>query len=60
MHALSLILGTTLNRKWFLLTGVVARFLFQYGLQGWCPPLPILRRLGLRPQGEISTRRRRR
>jgi hypothetical protein len=51
---LSLLLGTTVNRKWFLLTGVVASFLLQHGLQGWCPPLPILRRFGLRTQGEID------
>jgi len=51
---LSLLLGTTVHRRWFLLTGVVAGFLLQHGLQGWCPPLPILRRLGLRTQGEID------
>ncbi|WP_407921819.1 hypothetical protein, partial [Corallococcus sp. AB049A] len=27
-------------------------FLLQHGLQGWCPPLPLLRRLGLRTRGE--------
>ncbi|MCY1036064.1 DUF2892 domain-containing protein [Corallococcus sp. BB11-1] len=56
---LSLLLGVTVNRKWLLLTGVVASFLLQHGLQGWCPPLPLFRRLGLRTRGR-STRRRRR
>jgi len=26
----------------------------QHGLQGWCPPLPLLRRLGIRTRGEID------
>jgi len=29
-------------------------FLLQHGMQGWCPPLPILRRLGVRTRGEID------
>lgn len=49
-----LVLGLTVNRKWFLLPGVVLPFLLQHGLQGWCPPLPVLRRLGVRTRGEID------
>jgi hypothetical protein len=49
-----LLLGLTVNRKWFLLPGVVLTFLLQHGLQGWCPPLPVLRRLGLRTRREID------
>ena len=49
-----LILGTTVNRKWLYLTGGVLTFLLQHGLQGWCPPLPILRRLGIRTRSEID------
>lgn len=49
-----LVLGLTVNRKWFLLPGVVLPFLLQHGLQGWCPPLAILRRLGVRTRGEID------
>ena len=49
-----LILGLTKNRKWLLLPGVVLPFLLQHGLQGWCPPLPLLRRLGIRTRGEID------
>jgi hypothetical protein len=49
-----LILGTTFNRKWLLLPGIVLPFLLQHGLQGWCPPLPVLRRLGVRTRGEID------
>ena len=49
-----LILGLTKNRKWLLLPGIVLPFLLQHGLQGWCPPLPLLRRLGIRTRGEID------
>lgn len=52
-----LVLGVTANRKWLLLTGVVLPFLLQHGLQGWCPPLPVLRRLGVRTRGEIDRER---
>lgn len=50
----SLVLGMMVNRKWFYLTGGVLTFLLQHGLQGWCPPLPVLRRLGIRTRGEID------
>jgi len=49
-----LILGITVNRKWLYLTGGVLTFLLQHGVQGWCPPLPILRRMGIRTRGEID------
>lgn len=49
-----LVLGMTVNRKWLFLTGGVLTFLLQHGLQGWCPPLPVLRRLGVRTRGEID------
>ena len=49
-----LVLGLTVHRRWFALPGVVLPFLLQHGLQGWCPPLPLLRRLGVRTRGEID------
>lgn len=49
-----LVLGTTVNRKWLALPAVVLGFLFQHGVQGWCPPLPVLRRMGVRTRGEID------
>jgi hypothetical protein len=49
-----LILGLAKNRKWLLLPGIVLPFLLQHGVQGWCPPLPLLRRLGIRTRGEID------
>ncbi|OLS35468.1 hypothetical protein BTR22_15310 [Alkalihalophilus pseudofirmus] len=47
-------LGLTVNRKWHLLSGVVGGFLLQHALQGWCPPLSIIRRLGIRTPYEIN------
>ncbi len=47
-------LGVTVNKKWFLLPAVVLPFLFQHAVQGWCPPIPVMRRLGIRTQQEID------
>jgi len=52
-----LLLGVTVNRKWLLLPGVITVFLFQHAIQGWCPPVPILRRLGVRTSAEINEER---
>jgi len=49
-----LLLGLTVNRKWLALPTVVLSFLLQHSLQGWCLPLPLLRRLGVRTRGEID------
>lgn len=53
----SVILGRFVNRKWFYLSMGVTGFLAQHALQGWCPPLPILRRLGVRTCREIEQER---
>lgn len=50
----SIFLGLTVNRKWLLLTGTVMGFLMQHAIQGWCPPVPILRKRGVRTRGEID------
>ena len=49
-----LLLGITVNRKWLALPAIVLPFLLQHGLQGWCPPLPVLRRMGVRTREEID------
>lgn len=54
---LGVTLGATVDRRFFALPAVVAAFLLQHALQGWCPPLPILRRLGVRTQTEIERER---
>ena len=54
---IGLTLGATVNRKWFMFPVVVAGFLLQHAVQGWCPPVPVLRRLGFRTQSEIDEER---
>lgn len=51
---LSTALGLTVNKKWFLLTGAVGGFLLQHALQGWCPPVEVFRRMGVRTSSEIN------
>ena len=48
-----LALGAGIDRRWYALPAVVAGFLLQHALQGWCPPLPVFRRLGVRTAAEI-------
>jgi hypothetical protein len=49
-----LVMGLFGKRKWFLLPIVVSGFLLQHGVQGWCPPLPVFRALGIRTRREID------
>jgi len=51
------VLGKFVNRKWLYLSMGVTGFLAQHALQGWCPPLPILRRMGIRTCQEIEHER---
>ncbi|MCC6888153.1 MAG: DUF2892 domain-containing protein [Hyphomicrobiales bacterium] len=45
------------SRRWFLLPMAVSGFLLQHAVQGWCPPVPVLRRLGFRTSYEIEQER---
>ncbi|HZR15879.1 MAG TPA: DUF2892 domain-containing protein [Verrucomicrobiae bacterium] len=54
---LGVILGTASSRKWFVLPVIVGGFLLQHAIQGWCPPVPVLRRLGVRTRLEIEQER---
>jgi hypothetical protein len=51
------VLAATVDRRFLAVPGVVAAFLLQHALQGWCPPLPVLRRFGLRTAQEINRER---
>jgi hypothetical protein len=51
------ILAATTHRRWLLVPGLVTGFLLQHALQGWCPPLPLLRRAGFRTAAEINEER---
>jgi len=50
---LGIALGLFVDRRFFLLPAAAATFLLQHAFQGWCPPLPLLRRLGIRTSAEI-------
>ncbi len=50
-------LGLTKARKWFAIPIIVQGFFLQHALQGWCPPLILLRRLGIRTADEINQER---
>ena len=54
---IGLTLGATVDRRWFIFPAVVAGFLLQHAVQGWCPPMPVFRRLGFRTQTEIDYER---
>ena len=51
------VLGVAADRRFLLLPALVAAFLLQHALQGWCPPVPALRRLGIRTAAEIHRER---
>jgi hypothetical protein len=48
------LLGTVVSKKWFLLTVGVLGFLIQHATTGWCPPVPLFRRFGVRTRTEID------
>ena len=52
-----LLLGVARSRKWLLVSLTVQVFFAQHAVQGWCPPLPVLRRLGFRTEYEIELER---
>lgn len=45
------------GKRWLLLPMAVQGFFLQHALQGWCPPLPVLRRMGFRTSAEIEKER---
>lgn len=50
-------LGALVDRRFLILPALVTGFLFQHAVQGWCPPLPVLRRMGFRTSLEIEEER---
>jgi hypothetical protein len=51
--ALSIVRG----RRWIIFPGMILSFLLMHAIQGWCPPVPVLRRLGVRTREEIDRER---
>lgn len=54
----TLALGKTVDKRWYAFPAVVASFLLQHAVQGWCPPVPVFRRLGVRTAREIEEEKR--
>jgi hypothetical protein len=54
MALTGLVLGVLHKKRWLLLSGTVFSFLLLHAIDGWCPPLPVLRRFGVRTRGEID------
>jgi hypothetical protein len=50
-------LATAVDKRFFVLPALVAGFLLQHAVQGWCPPVPLFRRWGFRTQSEIDEER---
>ncbi len=51
------LLGLTVSRKFLVVPFVVAGFLLMHAVKGFAPPVPIMRRLGVRTQPEIERER---
>ncbi len=45
------------SRRWLAMPFGVAAFLLLHAVQGWCPPVPMFRRLGVRTVREINEER---
>jgi hypothetical protein len=50
-------LAAFVDRRLLILPALVGGFLLQHALQGWCPPVPLFRRLGFRTEAEIDQER---
>ena len=48
------LLGMLAHKSWLLLSGVMSVFLIKHAIDGWCPSLPIIRKMGIRTAEEIS------
>lgn len=47
-------LGVKTGRIWFVLTAAIGIFMLQHATIGWCPPMPIIRKWGVRTAEEIG------
>ncbi len=54
LSIIGIFMAAVSSKKWLILPGVVTAFLLQHGIQGWCPPLPLFRALGIRTRREID------
>jgi hypothetical protein len=57
LSVFGVLMGLMGRRVFYLLPGIVGGFLLQHAIGGWCPPVPLLRRLGFRTSTEIHRER---
>jgi hypothetical protein len=57
VNLVGIALGALVDRRWYLFSAAATGFMVQHALQGWCPPVPIFRRLGYRTAAEINRER---
>jgi len=51
---IGLLLGAFVNKYWLFIPGLVLPFLFLHAIQGWCPPIPIMRKFHIRTRREMD------
>ena len=51
------VLGALVDRRFLALPAAVLGFLALHAVQGWCPPIPLIRRMGVRTAREIERER---
>ena len=54
---IGLMLGVFMSSRWLFVPALVAAFLLQHALQGWCPPMPLFRYFLFRTEKEINEER---
>lgn len=54
---LGITMGLLRSRVWLFVPLAVQGFFLQHAIQGWCPPLPVLRKMGFRTMQEIDEER---
>jgi hypothetical protein len=47
-------LAAALDRRFLAIPAIVLPFLMLHAVRGWCPPVPLFRRMGVRTQREID------
>ena len=52
-----LTLGLTVSKRFLIMPVLAMSFLMLHGMRGWCPPIAMLRRLGVRTRNEIDQER---
>lgn len=48
------VLGAFVSPRFLALPAAVFGFFLQHAAQGWCPPLPVFRKMGVRTRREIN------